>query len=97
MADHWMRFSLSASTFGSVECMLGIAAATNADVDSAQIAGRRVLPLQPVADHEDDAAHNPPVIDPRNRVRQRKNGDIHTLWRSLSRNKSPFKAPYWRP
>lgn len=35
------------------------------------VAGWRVLPLQAVADHVDDAAHHPPVIDTRNPVRQR--------------------------
>lgn len=35
------------------------------------IAGRRVLPLETVADHVDDAAHHPPVVYPGNSVRQR--------------------------
>src|SRR6516164_6094214 len=38
------------------------------------IAGRRILPLQAVLDHIDDAADNPPVVDPRHSVRQRKKG-----------------------
>ncbi len=36
------------------------------------IVGRRIAPAQPVPDHEDDAAHDPPIIDPRDAVRQRK-------------------------
>ena len=36
------------------------------------IALRRVFPLQAVADHVDDPADNPPVIDTRHTVRQRK-------------------------
>lgn len=34
------------------------------------IGGRRITPAQPVPDHEDDAADDPPVINPRNAVRQ---------------------------
>src|SRR5262245_17538007 len=33
------------------------------------IAARRILPLQAVADHIDDAADNPPVVDSRHAVR----------------------------
>jgi hypothetical protein len=36
------------------------------------LASRRVLPLETVADHVDDAAHHPAVIDPRYSVGQRK-------------------------
>jgi hypothetical protein len=32
--------------------------------------GRRITPAQSIPDHEDDAAHDPPVIDPRNAMRQ---------------------------
>ncbi len=35
------------------------------------VAGWRVLPLKPVADHVDYATHHPPVIHPRNTVRKR--------------------------
>lgn len=35
------------------------------------VTGRRITPAQSVPDHEDDAAHDPPVIDPRNAMRQR--------------------------
>lgn len=35
------------------------------------VGSRRVLPLQPVADYVDDAAHHPPVVNPRHPVRQR--------------------------
>jgi hypothetical protein len=31
----------------------------------------RVAPSQPVPDHEDDAADDPPIIDPRRNMRQR--------------------------
>ncbi len=34
------------------------------------IGGRRIAPAQPVPDYEDDAAHDPPIIDPRDAVRQ---------------------------
>ena len=34
------------------------------------IANRRITPAQSVPDHEDDAAYDPPIIDPRNAVRQ---------------------------
>jgi hypothetical protein len=34
------------------------------------VAGRRITPAQSVPDHEDDAAYDPPIIDPRNAVRQ---------------------------
>lgn len=34
------------------------------------ISGRRIAPAQSVPNHEDDAAHDPPIIDPRNAVRQ---------------------------
>jgi secreted protein with Ig-like and vWFA domain len=36
------------------------------------LGSRRVAPAQAVADHENDPAHDPPVIDTRNSVRQRK-------------------------
>ena len=36
------------------------------------IVSRCVPPAQPVLDHEDDAAHDPPVVHPRDPVRQRK-------------------------
>ena len=38
------------------------------------IGSRRITPAQAVPDHEDDATHNPPVIDPRDTVRQWKIG-----------------------
>jgi hypothetical protein len=38
------------------------------------ISGRRVTQAQAVPDHEDDAADDPAVIDPRSAVRQRKIG-----------------------
>jgi hypothetical protein len=38
------------------------------------IVRRRITPPQAVADHEDDAADDPAVIDPRNPVRQREIG-----------------------
>lgn len=34
------------------------------------ITGRCITPAEPVPDHENNAAHNPPVIDPRNAMRQ---------------------------
>jgi hypothetical protein len=34
------------------------------------VGGRRITPAQPVPDHEDDAADDPAVIDPRNGMRQ---------------------------
>lgn len=34
------------------------------------ISGRRIAPAQPVPDHEDDTAHDPAIIDPRDAVRQ---------------------------
>ena len=34
------------------------------------IRGRRITPAQPIPDHENNAAHDPPVIDPRNAMRQ---------------------------
>ena len=34
------------------------------------VGGRRITPAQAVPDHEDDAAQDPPVIDPRDAVRQ---------------------------
>ena len=34
------------------------------------IAKRRITPAQSVPDHEDDAAHDPPIIYPRNAMRQ---------------------------
>ena len=33
------------------------------------IGGRRIAPAQPVPDHENDAAHDPAIIDPRDAVR----------------------------
>src|SRR5690606_22824401 len=36
------------------------------------IASRRVLPLEAIADHIDDAAHHPSIIDTRYAMRQRK-------------------------
>src|SRR3546814_8729654 len=33
--------------------------------------GRRVTPAQAIPDHEDDTAHDPPIVDPRYTVRQR--------------------------
>src|SRR6202789_1631827 len=36
------------------------------------ILGRGVTPAKPIPDHEHDGAHNPPVIHPRDAVRQRK-------------------------
>src|SRR5580658_7739568 len=36
------------------------------------IVPRRVAPAQAVLDYEDDAAHDPPVVHPRNPVRERK-------------------------
>lgn len=38
------------------------------------ITGRSIPPAQPIADHEQDAAQHPPVVDTRNPVRQRKEG-----------------------
>jgi hypothetical protein len=38
------------------------------------VAGGRITPAQPVPDHEDDPAHDPPIIDPGDAVRQRKIG-----------------------
>jgi hypothetical protein len=38
------------------------------------IIGRGIPPAQPIADHEQDAAQHPPIIDTRNPVRQRKKG-----------------------
>lgn len=38
------------------------------------VAGRRIAPAQPVPDHEDDTAHDPPIIDPGDAVLQRKIG-----------------------
>jgi len=35
---------------------------------------RRVAPPQTVPDHEDNATDDPPIIDPRNTMRQRKMG-----------------------
>ncbi len=61
------------------------------------VAGWRVLPLKPVADHVDDATHHPPVIHPRNTVRKREERDIRAIWRSLSRNRSPITASVWKP
>lgn len=34
------------------------------------IRGRRITPAQPIPDHKDDTACDPPVIDPRNAMRQ---------------------------
>lgn len=34
------------------------------------IGSRRITPAQAAPDHEDDATHNPPIIDPRDTVRQ---------------------------
>ena len=34
------------------------------------IISRRVAPAQTLPDHEDDAAHDPPIIDPRDTVRE---------------------------
>ena len=34
------------------------------------IGGRRITPAQPVPDHEDDTADDPPIIDPRNAMRK---------------------------
>ena len=36
------------------------------------VAGRCIAPAQPVPDHENDPTHDPPIIDPRNAVRQGK-------------------------
>ena len=38
------------------------------------VTGRHITPAQPVPVHEDKAAHDPPIINPRNAVRQRKMG-----------------------
>lgn len=34
------------------------------------VTGRRISPAQPVPDHEDDAADDPAIIDPRDAMRQ---------------------------
>ena len=56
---------------------------------------RRVTPAKPIPDHEHDGAHNPPVIHPRDAMRQRKKTpSIRRICVSESKNKSArAKAP----
>lgn len=58
------------------------------------VARRRILPLQPIADHIDDAADDALVIDPGTPCDSGKCGEIRAIWRSLSRNKSPIAASF---
>ena len=40
------------------------------ETKAATIAGRRIAPAQTVSDDKDDAADHPPIVNPRNPVRQ---------------------------
>lgn len=46
------------------------------------IGSRCIGPAQPVPDHDDDAANDPPVIDPRDAARQRNCGSIRRVFGS---------------
>lgn len=48
----------------------------------------RIAPAQPVPDHEDDAAHDPPIIGPGNAVRQREIELVRRICPSLNNQTS---------
>src|ERR1700677_2967872 len=54
---------------------------------------RRVTPAKPIPDHEHDDAHNPPVIHPRDAVRQRKIALDAAHLRFRKQNKSAMAKP----
>jgi hypothetical protein len=56
-----------------------------------------VTPPKNIPNHKHDGAHNPPVIHPRDAVRQRKNPSIRRICSSESKNKSAMAKPHRLP